>query len=131
MRYKTLPPALLLTALLTPVIYGQTPPESPDGRNNGYGIELEASYPGRTVLEILLAAESEIDTAVNEAYEAGYKAAALRYEPEIAGLRDANRTIALSLDAERKKTTYSRLTVLIAGGLSFLGGFLTHTLVTR
>jgi hypothetical protein len=39
------------------------------------------------VLEILAAAEAEIDTAVEEAYAEGYKAAALRFAPEIESLK--------------------------------------------
>ena len=39
------------------------------------------------VLAIVAAAETEIDTAVEEAYAEGYKAAALRFAPEIESLR--------------------------------------------
>jgi predicted exporter len=39
------------------------------------------------VLEILAAAEAEIDAAVDEAYAEGYKAASLRFVPEIEGLK--------------------------------------------
>jgi hypothetical protein len=80
---------------------------------------------------MLAAAEAEIDLAVEEAYAEGYKAAALRYEPENTGLRDVNRMITLSLDAERKKTKYFWQTVFISGGLSFLGGFLTNALIVK
>jgi hypothetical protein len=83
------------------------------------------------VLELLAAAEMEIDAAVKEAYAEGYKAAALRYEPEIAGLQAINGRLSLSLEGERKKTKYSRQAVLITGGLSFVGGFLIHALITQ
>jgi hypothetical protein len=83
------------------------------------------------VLELLAAAEAEIDLAVKEAYAEGYKAAVLRYEPENAGLLEANRGLSLSLDGERKKPKYFWQAVLITGGLSFFGGFLTHTLITK
>jgi hypothetical protein len=83
------------------------------------------------ILELLAAAEAEIDMTVEEAYAEGYKAAALRYGPENAGLLEANRIITLSLDVERKKTKHFWQTMFIAGGLSFFGGFLTHALIIK
>jgi hypothetical protein len=54
----------------------------PEERKNAWGIESGQLYPGCAVLEILAAAEKEIEEAVKEAYEEGYKAGALRYAPE-------------------------------------------------
>jgi hypothetical protein len=87
MKLKTLLPLILWLAILPWTGYAQTPPESPDGQGGGYGIEPETLYPGTMVLEILAAAETEIDAAAEEAYEEGYKAASLRFVPEIESLK--------------------------------------------
>jgi hypothetical protein len=81
------------------------------------------------VLEILAAAEAEIEKAVDEAYSEGYKAASLRYAPDLAAQKDVLRLTSLSLAAERKKTKYFWQSLFITGGIFFLGGFLTHALI--
>jgi hypothetical protein len=81
---------LLLTVLLLLLMqmsYSQTPPESRTGPGNEYGIEPEKLYPGSAILEILAAVDEEVDAAVGEAYAEGYKAASLRYAPEIESLK--------------------------------------------
>jgi hypothetical protein len=131
MKSKTLLPLILLLLILPWTSYAQTPPESPDGQNNGCGIEPEKLYPGSMILELLAAAEVEIDLAVEEAYAEGYKAAALRYEPEIAGLQGVNRMLSLSLDAEKKKAKNFWTSIFVTGGLSFFEGFLTHIMIIK
>jgi len=121
-KLKTLLPAILFLLTLTRISYAQTPPESPGARNSGYGIEPEQFYPGSLVLELMEAAEAEIDAAVHEAYAEGYKAAALRFVPELAA---KDREIAMlnmtveAFAADRRK--YWR-NMFITGGLSLLGG---------
>lgn len=124
-------PLILLLLILTPVSYGQTPPELPEGQNSGYGIEPEKLYPGSMVLELLAAAEAEIDTAVKEAYAEGYKAASLRYAPDAAYYTSLSEGIQRDLAQEREKTKWFLPSLFITGGLSFLGGFLTQALITR
>jgi hypothetical protein len=131
MKSRTPLPLILWLLILPPTGYTQTPPESPDGRNNGYGIEPEKLYPGSMILELLAAAEAEIDLAVEEAYSEGYKAASLRYAPDTAYYTGLSESIKRELEAERKKTKRFWPSLFIAGGLSFLGGFLIHTLITR
>jgi hypothetical protein len=131
MKLKTPLPLILFLVILIPAGYAQTPPESPDGQNSGYGIEPGQLYPGRMVLEILAAAESEIEAAVKEAYSEGYKAASLRYAPDTAYYASLSESIQRDLALERKKTKRFWPSLFIGGGLSFLGGFLTHTLITR
>jgi hypothetical protein len=120
-----------LMLILPPMSYAQTPPELPDGQNSGYGIESETLYPGSVILEILAAAETEIDAAVQEAYAEGYKAASLRYAPDTAYYVSLNESIKRDLALEQKKTKRFWPSLFITGGLSFLGGFLTHALITR
>jgi hypothetical protein len=75
---------LAILLMLTPVLmsFAGEQQGSPQEQGNAWGIESGELYPGLAVLEILAAAESEIDRAVKEAYEEGYKAAASRYAPE-------------------------------------------------
>jgi hypothetical protein len=112
MKSKTLLPLILWLVILPWTSYGQTPPESPGGQNNGYGIEPETLYPGSMILELLEAAEAEIDIAVEEAYSEGYKAAALRFAPEIELLK-------AQVEASQKQRTASVKDRLLFG----LGGF--------
>ena len=72
------------------------------------------------VLEILQEAETEIDIAVEEAYAEGYKAASLRYAPEIEYLK-------YQLNYVQKQNTLSKIG-FGAGGvfLGFLSGFIIH-----
>lgn len=122
---------ILLTPLLTPISYAQTPLESPNTRSADYMIEPELFYPGTLVLELLQAAEVEIDTAVNEAFAEGYKAAMLQYAPELAGLRITEASLKLELEKARRKDRFFWPTVGISTGISFAAGFFIHSLVSR
>jgi hypothetical protein len=113
---------ILLMRLIMPWSYAQTPPELPKEQNNAYGIELGESYPGIVILEILTAAENEIDAAVKEAYEEGYKAGVLEYAPKLAAAEALREMTQLSVEAERKKTKYFWQGLFITGGIAFLGG---------
>ena len=115
MRLKIPLLTILFLLLLTRISYAQTPPELPDAQSNDYGIEPEQSYPGTLVLELMEAAAAEIDAAVREAYAEGYKAASLRFIPEITML---NMTIE-TFKIDRRKHWRN---IFITGGLSFLGG---------
>ena len=122
---------ILLTLLLTPPSFAQTPPESPNRPSSGYGIEPGTLYPGSAVQEILAAAEAEIDAAAREAYDEGYKAAVLRYMPEIAANKAVEAALRSELEAERKKGRLFKPLLYIAGGLLFAGGFGLHALLSR
>jgi formate dehydrogenase maturation protein FdhE len=90
-------------------------------------IKPEQSYPGTAVLELVKAAEEEIEAAVNEAYAEGYKAAMLRYAPEIAALRIKESALQTELERERQKNRF--FWPVTAG--SFVSGFLIHSLLPR
>jgi hypothetical protein len=64
------------------------------------------------VLEILTAAEAEIDSTAEEAYAEGYKAASLRFAPEIELLK-------IQLEAAQRQRTVSLTDRLLFG----FGGF--------
>jgi hypothetical protein len=118
-KLKTLPPAIWLLLLLTLNGFAQTPPESPGGQSGGYGIEPSRSYPGTLVLELMEAAEAEIDAAVEEAYAEGYKAASLRFVPELAARNEEIVLLNMTIAGEKKK----RWRIAAAAfGLSLLGG---------
>jgi hypothetical protein len=76
------------------------------------------------VLELLEAAEAEIDDAVNEAYAEGYKAAMTEYAPEAALYKGLAGQMEATIEAERKKNRFFWPTVGVSAGLSFAAGFL-------
>jgi hypothetical protein len=130
-KLKTLLPAILLLTLLTPTGYAQTPAGSPGGQSNAYGIEPGTLYPGTLVLELMEAAEAEIDAAVGEAYAEGYKAAMLRYAPDAEAYKTVTRVIQAELETERRKNRYFWPAVGISSGIFFVSGFFLHSLVGR
>ena len=128
-QLRTLLPVILLLLLITQRSYAQTPPESQNSQSSGYGIELNQFYPGILVLELMQAAEEEIDIAVNEAYAQGYKAAMLRYMPELAAKNEENLILRSGFEAARGERRHSLRNMFITGGLSFLGGLVTGLLI--
>jgi len=130
MKLKTPLLTILLLLLLTRISYAQTPPELPDAQNSGYGIEPEQFYPGSLILELMEAAEAEIDAAVREAYAEGYKAASLRFVPELA-VKDAKIiSLNMTIEALRTDRRKTRLNMFITGGLSLLGGMIIGMIIT-
>jgi capsule polysaccharide export protein KpsE/RkpR len=124
---KILQLVILLLPLLTPISYAQTQTKSRSEQNGAYGIEPEQFYPGSLVLELMSAAEAEIENAVREAYAEGYKAAMLQYAPEIAALKIRETALREELEKERKKSRF----LLPSAGASFAAGILIHGLLTR
>ena len=131
MKFKTLLLLSLLLPLLTPGSYAQTPKELPGGQNNAYGIGPEQFYPGSAILELMEAAESEIDSAVHEAYAEGYKAAMLRYAPELSALREREAALRTELERERRKNKFFWPAVGATAGVSFVSGFFLHPVTGR
>jgi hypothetical protein len=127
MQLKTLLLLLLLTPLLIPGSYAQAQPEPRNVQNGGCGIEPGKFYQGALVLELMEAAEAEIDAATNEAFAEGYKAATLRYAPDAAAYKTLSETLRGELEAERPKNKY----FWTAAGVSFAAGFLLHSLIGR
>jgi hypothetical protein len=123
--------AILFLPLLTQIGYAQTPPELPDAQNSAFGIEPGQLYPGSLVLELMEAAEAEIENAVREAYAEGYKAAMLQYAPDAAGYRVAAEAMRAELEAERKKSRFFWPAVGASAGVSFVLGFLFHSITGR
>jgi hypothetical protein len=131
MKSRILLPTILLTLLLTQTGFTQTPPESLNAPSSDYGIEPEGLYPGSAILEILTAAEDEIDAAVTEAYAEGYKAATLRYAPDLAASKAMEAALRAELETERRKNRMFKPALFIIGGLSFAGGFGIHALISK
>lgn len=131
MQLKILPLILLLILLLTQTSYAQTLPESPNGRGSNFGIELQQFYPGTLVMELMEAAEDEIDTAVRDAYAEGYKAAMLRYAPDAEAYKLKNETLHRELETMRKKNWFVWPSIGVSIGVSFAVGFLINSLISR
>jgi len=129
-RLKTPLPAILFLLLLTRTGYAQTPPESPGARNSALGIGPEQFYPGSLVLELMEAAEAEIDAAVHEAYAEGYKAAALRFVPELAAKDREIAALNMAIEALAADRRKYRRNMFITGGLSLLGGMAAGVIIT-
>ena len=129
MKLKILLLTILFLPLLTLISYAQTPPELPDAQNSGYGIEPEQFYPGSLVLELMEAAETEIDAAVREAYAEGYKAAALRFMPELAARNEEIVMLNLTIESFRSARQRNWRNIFITGGLSFLGGMVVGMII--
>jgi len=121
---------ILFLLLLMPISYAQTPLELPDAQNNDYGIEPEQFYPGSLVLELMEAAEAEIDAAVREAYAEGYKSASLRFMPELAAKNQEIAMLNLTIEAFRSDRQKNWRNIFITGGLSFLGGMAVGVIIT-
>jgi hypothetical protein len=129
MRLKKSLPLILLTLLLTPKGFTQTPPGSPESSAGAYGIKPEESYPGKTVLELMETAEEEIGAAVAEAYAEGYKAAVVEYMPEAVLYKALAGGMEVTIEAERKKNRFFWPAVGVSAGLSFAAGFLCSVLI--
>jgi hypothetical protein len=121
---------ILFLLLLTRISYAQTPMELPDAQSNDYGIEPEQFYPGSLVLELMEAAEAEIDAAVREAYAEGYKAAALRFMPELAAKNQEIVMLNLTIGTFKNDRRKYWRNIFIGGGLSFLGGMAVGVIIT-
>ena len=130
MKLKILLLAILFLPLLTRIGYAQTSSELPDAQNNDYRIELGQLYPGSLVLELMEAAAAEIDAAVYEAYTEGYKAAALRFMPELAAKSREIIMLNMTIEALRIDHRQNWRNVFITGGLSFLGGMAVGIIIT-
>jgi hypothetical protein len=65
------------------------------------------------VLEILAAAETEIDAAVAEAYSEGYKAAAMRFAPELESFK-----VRLEAAQNQKRTSVTDRLLFGFGGFT-------------
>jgi len=131
LRSKTRLPLILSLLLLTRISYAQTPPESPEGQNSAYGIGPGQLYPGALVLELMEAAEAEIDAAVAEAYAEGYKAAVLQHAPDTAAYKAAAELLQDALEAERRKSRWLWPAAGISAGVFFAAGFFLCLLAGR
>jgi len=129
-KLKTPLLTILFLLTLTQISYAQTPPELPDVQSSGYGIEPEQFYPGSLVLELMEAAEAEIDAAVREAYAEGYKAAVLRYAAELALKNQEIAALNLTIEAFRADRRKTWLDIFLTGALSFLGGMAANAIIT-
>jgi len=129
-KLKILLLTILFLPLLTLISYAQTPPELPDAQSSDYGIEPEQFYPGSLVLELMEAAEAEINAAVREAYAEGYKAAALRFMPELAVKNQEIAMLNMNIETLRIDRRQNWRNIFISAGLSFLGGMAVGIIIT-
>ncbi|MDR1839270.1 MAG: hypothetical protein LBQ93_06790 [Treponema sp.] len=77
----------------------------------------------------MAAAEAEIDAAVREAYAEGYKAAAVRFMPELAAKNQEIAVLNMNIEALKVDRRKSWRNIFITGGLSFLGGMAVGVII--
>ncbi len=83
------------------------------------------------VLEIMEAAEAEIDAAAQEAYAEGYKAAMTEYAPNAAMYKAEAELLRAELQKAQNKNRWFWPVIGGSIGLSFASGFLLHFVVVR
>lgn len=81
---------ILSLALVMVIPHRAQSAESKKNFANEFGIDLNRSYTGKEMAEILEVMAEEADRAIDESYDEGYKAATLRLKPEIAVLENLN-----------------------------------------
>lgn len=104
MRIRMLP--MLLLCLAVTVNPSAQPQRKKLSSENEFGIDLERTYSGNEVDEMLSVMAEETDRAIEESYAEGFKAAALRYAPETAYFSDINENLAA--ENESLSRQYSR-----------------------
>jgi len=75
------------------------------------------------------AAEAEIDAAVYEAFAKGYKAAALRFMPELAAKNQEIAVLNMNIESLKSDRRQNWRNIFITGGLSFLGGMAVGVII--
>lgn len=119
----------LLLLLSTAVLCAQTPKALLNEAANAYGIEPEANYSGREVLEILLTAEDEAAVCVREAYTEGYKAGVAEYAPRCAQLEAVNASLMAEITSVKSSASLPSWVLPVTGiccaSLGFAAGVLT------
>ena len=82
MKFKALPLLTLSLALATLPSFAQTRTKSSKDSGNGFGIDLERSYKGSELLALMQAARQEAESAIDQAFDEGYKAGLLASAPD-------------------------------------------------
>jgi hypothetical protein len=126
---KTFPLLILLTLLLIPAGFAQTPEQSPESSVSAFGIEPGKLYQGKVILELMETADEELTAAVDEAYAEGYKAGVIRYAPEAALYTALAADMEKAMEAERKKSRYFWPVLGVSAGVSFVAGLLCSFLL--
>ena len=122
MKLKVLLLTLLFLMLTTQTSFAQTKKESKQTSASEYGIDLTKNYTGSEVLELIQIAEQEAETAIDKAFDEGYKQGLL------AGVPDAEywKVKALQYETEINRLKKEKWLYAFGGlGAGFLvgGGF--------
>lgn len=113
MKLKALLLPILFLALATQTSFAQSKTESNRTFGNEYGIDLTKSYTGSEVMALIQLVEQEADSAIEHAFNEGYKQGLLASAPE------AEYWKTLSIQLEVKLSKANRQKWLFAfGGFS-------------
>lgn len=105
--------------LPTQMLYSENETQLQNALDKNYGIDLNRSYTGQEVQELISIVIQEAEKAINESYNAGYKQGVLAYKPDV----EYWKTKALGFEAELKKQKRDKWFWGLGGfGIGFLGG---------
>lgn len=119
---RILPLAICLLLALTRTVIAQTSPEPKTDSAPSYGIDPAKSYPGTTVLRLLIEAKVAGDAAIGDAYADGYKSGFLAAAPD----RDYWKSLAQS-----KTFSLPWPAVLVTDALCLFGGMALDSSLRR
>ncbi len=120
MRLKTLLPLFLLLTLATQTLSAQQKTESKQISASEYGIDLNRSYTGSQVAQLIQIVEQEAEAAVDRAFDEGYKQGLLAGVPEA----EYWKTRCAQLESELSKANRQKWLFAFGGfGAGMLSGF--------
>jgi hypothetical protein len=123
MKFKklTLLPLLLILPMLR--LTAQQSQTNSSSSENVFGIDLNRTYSGNEVLNLLTIMDEEAQTSITKAYNEGYKAGVLEYKPETIKLQSLNDSLKADAEQMRKQYAYTipqwQVPLWAAGGLLF------------
>jgi hypothetical protein len=123
MKYKKLMLLSFLLVLPTLHLTAQQSQTNSSGSENVFGIDLNRTYSGNEVLDLLTIMDEEAEASITSAYNEGYKAGILEYKPEAVRLQSVNESLQADAEKMRKQYAYSvpmwQIPLWTAGGLLF------------
>ena len=135
MKLKTLTVLILLNSLITMKIFSQESKNYKQIVLNEFGIDLKKNYNGETVAEIIAICLEEKDTAIETAYNEGYKAGVIEFKPEIEALKtrinllNENNDYLKTIIQDNRKTDFKQN--ILFSGLGFAAGTVTGCILIK
>ncbi len=123
MKYKKLMLLPLLLVLPMLRLTAQQSQMNSNSSENVFGIDLNRTYSGNEVLNLLTIMDEEAQTSITNAYNEGYKAGLLEYKPETIKLQSLNDSLKADAEQMRREYAYTvpvwQVPLWTAGGILF------------